>query len=142
MGSYREHSFTRPDFSPLQPLNTEAAARDSINSLPDLIRYNAIQNGDQTFCIQGETIVENSRRISYQELERAVSACSYWVESHLELGRKEPESFKPKPIALYLESDVGLFIYIAAMLASGIPVGCRIMSLLKILICSGGASFR
>ena len=75
-------------------------------------------------CIQGETIVENSRRISYQELERAVSACSYWVESHLELDSKEAGPYKPKPVALYLESDVGLFIYIAAMLASGIPVGC------------------
>ena len=124
MGSYREHRFIRPDFSPLQPLNGEPAAGDSINCLPDLIQYNASQNGDRTFCIQGETIVENSRRISYQELERAVSACSYWVESHLEIDSKEAEPYKPKPVALYLESDVGLFIYIAAMLASGIPVGC------------------
>lgn len=122
MGSYCESRFIRPKFSPLPPANVESLAQDSINSLPELIRYNAIHNGDRTFCIQGEAAVEDARMISFKELEDAMSACSFWVEEQLGSSKKGHEPCAKRPIALYLESDVGLFIYIAAMLASNIPV--------------------
>ena len=142
MGSYREHRFIRPDFSPLPPVNGESRTKESIDCLPDLIRYNASHNGDQTFCIQGEAAADNSRRISFQELDRAVSACSFWVEN--QLVQSEDAQIEPsqRPIALYLESDVGLFIHIAAMLASSVPVSGQVKLPFTLLIDLGGPSLR
>lgn len=122
MNSHCSKMFTRPKFSPLPPVNGEALARDSINSLPELIRHNAIHNGDRLFCVQGQGIGETSLTISFKELEDAISACSFWVKGQLHSSQAELETAGRRPIALYLESDIGLFIYIAAMLASSIPV--------------------
>jgi acyl-CoA synthetase (AMP-forming)/AMP-acid ligase II len=122
MGSYYENHFIRPKFSPLPPLNGEPLAGNSIKSLPELIRYNAIHNGDRTFCMQGHEGLEHARRITFKQLDDAISACSIWVEKQLVPSNEGPKSRPKRPVALYLESDVGLFIYIATMLASNIPV--------------------
>jgi hypothetical protein len=122
MGSYSETRFIRPQFSPLPVLKGEPLAKESINSLPELIRYNAIYNKDRTFCVQSHEGLEHSRPITFKELDDAISACSVWVKQQLVWSNEEPEAHLKRPVALYLESDVGLFIYIATMLASNIPV--------------------
>lgn len=122
MGSYSGNHFIRPQFSPRPILNDEALEHDSINSLPQLIRHNAAYNPDRIFCIQGQEGLERQLPISFKELEDAVSACSMWVVDQLGPSSEAPESRMKRPVALYLESDVGLFIYIAALLASNIPV--------------------
>jgi hypothetical protein len=122
MGSYPRNRFIRAKFSPLPLLDGETLEQNSINSLPELIYHNAIYNGEKVFCIQGHDDLEHSRPISFRELDDAISACSSWVEEKLGTSNGAPDSSVKQPVALYLESDVGLFIYIATMLASNIPV--------------------
>ena len=144
--SYAENRFIRPRFSPRSPPNDEALESDSISSLPHLIRHNALYNPDRMFCIQGQESLENPLPISFKVLENAVSACSSWVEEQLGLGRDGSEQRVKCPVALYMESDVGLFIYIAALLASNIPVSIfikiepELLNLLQVVLLSARLS--
>lgn len=112
-------------FSPLPPKNDQTANEHHPNSLPELIRYNAVHNPDHLFCMQGEIADQNPCLITFKELEAAVTACSAWIEGKVGSATSNGEKSELRtrhPVALYVESDVGLFVLIAAMLASDIPV--------------------
>lgn len=134
MGSLKDSRFIRARFSPVTP-HSQDLEKDTIRSLPDLIDFNAEANPDHTFCIQAEARPPSdsgtqfgTRRISFKDLKNAVGACSEWLVENVGQSRATDS----RPVALYIESDVGLFIYIAALLASGIPVWlprCSVFSL-------------
>ncbi|KAK4244020.1 hypothetical protein C7999DRAFT_35641 [Corynascus novoguineensis] len=120
--------FTRPKFSAL-PQEPEVATKETVDSLLDLIEFNAEQNPDYVFCIQASVSrqddAENAgnasfhgRSITFRELGAAVSASAAWLSSLRQLDQHG----KPKPLALYLESDVGLFFYLVSLLSLDIPV--------------------
>lgn len=100
-----------------------------IRSLPELIHFNAKENPSHTFCLQAEINrrVENDdtrynvRQITMQEIESAIGNCVSWIRQTL--PNQESSAVDPTaPVALYLESDVCLFIYLAALLEMNIPV--------------------
>ncbi len=131
-----EPLYRRPSFRPTVP-NAEPKVRnrhDTIASLPDLIRYNAIENPEHTFCVQTEVnsngshnVTDLSRynacRITFSQLDRATDSCATWIHKVVHPPGPGSPTKTSRPIALYLESDVGLFIYLAALLAMDIPVG-------------------
>ncbi|KAH7036703.1 hypothetical protein B0J12DRAFT_581494 [Macrophomina phaseolina] len=134
MGGLEQPAFRRARFDPLGQELARPTGHDSIRSLPDLINFNAAANPDHTFCLQAEvkaagdasTYSYSAIRLSFKDLKQAVDACSCWLEESFakpEQGEFSADGtrLKPPPVALYMESDVGLFIYLAALLASGTP---------------------
>ena len=129
MGSYSP-SFERPTFKLF--LNQSAAETESIRSLPDLILFNSIRNPQAIFCaqIKQSKTPENDFeivKVTFLELAYAVERCCQWILSNID-GVYPAKVFedvgiqKSPPLALFLESDLTLFIYIAALLTLNIPV--------------------
>ena len=130
MGSYSP-SFERPKFTLF--LDQSAAEAEAIRSLPDLVLFNARHNPHGRFCAQTKQsktpeqdfeIVE----VTFLELAQAVERCCQWLLSNI--SEVHParlvdngEVRKGPPLALFLESDLTLFIYVVALLTLNIPVG-------------------
>lgn len=120
-------AFQRPRFIALPPKDT---ADEDISSIPDLIRFNSLHNPDRVFCIQSELSKENQPyespnkysgvSITYKQLDDAVCRCAEWLRNSPATrdGVQKLES----PVALYLESDVGLFIHMMALQTLNNPV--------------------
>ncbi|KAI0597593.1 hypothetical protein F4775DRAFT_559798 [Biscogniauxia sp. FL1348] len=101
-----------------------------VKSLPELIRFNAEKNPNHLFCLQAELdrgVDSRSdigspgydvRNITMKQLQEAVDACVAWITQHL---IKDDDDYT-HPIALFMESNVGLFVYLAALLEAGLPV--------------------
>jgi hypothetical protein len=108
--------FIRPQFT-----LTESGSDDSIRSLLDLVRHNAKRNPYHVFALQEVREAETSSltKITFLELETAITACATWlVNQHPALGHGNVA----RPVALYLESDVILFIHLCALLQLNVPV--------------------
>lgn len=124
-------TFRRPLFTALP--SKDARGQD-ISSIPDLIRFNATYNPDHIFCIQSLPDVNKSAEssdgylgvsITFKQLDNAVRRCADWLR---ELVDASDYGGKPgPPVALYLESDVGLFFHFMALQALNIPV-CACLS--------------
>ncbi|KAL7939402.1 hypothetical protein V8C35DRAFT_326453 [Trichoderma chlorosporum] len=108
--------FRRPKFSPVPPKNYTDSDDKAIATLSDLIRFNSENNAEHIFCIQAQSQKVNSKlssdvtyrgvKITFAQLNCAIQQCS-------ESGT---------PIALYVESDVGLLIHLCALQILDIPL--------------------
>lgn len=128
--------FERPEIQ-LLPIPQAQSKPDSsyIRSLPDLVHFNAVHNLDHVFCLQSKqsqhaTALEFTC-ITFRQLAQAVENCCSWIlanveGAHLAVSRDDGTVHKAPPVALFLESDVGLFIYITALLAMNIPVSSEL----------------
>lgn len=121
--------FVRPVFSALPPKETPHDEPEDISSLHDLIRFNAHTNPNHVFCIQAQAVKDfESKRpfdavyITYRQLEDAVHRCADWLSRNLESTEQSNDSGRSAPIAIYLESDVGLFIHLVAIQVLDLPV--------------------
>lgn len=112
--------FVRPNFSALKQ-----DGKEPIRSLLDLIRFNANVNPENAFCLQAETDPSGGqwrvRDITFKDLYLALGNCCSWLSDRRVVGPDYPER-KQSPVAVYLESDVSLFIYVNALTASNCPV--------------------
>ncbi|KAL2869078.1 uncharacterized protein BJX67DRAFT_387180 [Aspergillus lucknowensis] len=96
----------------------EGLSADGVHSLPDLIQFNADHNPDYLFAIQ-EVKVNNQRqleRVTFRSLYHAVLACREWLSANCTVLDST------KPVGVFMESDLGLFIYLSALLSLEIPV--------------------
>ena len=126
MGSLQE---ARPaQFVParISPFSRENRDR-SIRTIPELVEYNARHNADHVFCVQTEKRGDDSRIITYGQLKQAILNCSRWLVNNihdLEIPRKNEngEFIKGKPVALFMESNVGILIHLLSLLSLGVPV--------------------
>lgn len=127
--------FQRASFEILLDQSSESIS--TIRSLPDLIQHNAVHNPDHIFCIQCKQSVKGAGpgldfiRITFLELQRAVNRCCQWLldnvsDIHVAEVVSDGTVSKCPPIALFMESDVGLFVYIAALLTLNVPVRSNI----------------
>ncbi|KAI8630830.1 acetyl-CoA synthetase-like protein [Xylariaceae sp. FL1651] len=128
--------FQRPRFSPRTPEPSSDPQPDetAISSLPDLIQFNARHNPDNVFCLQAESETPpqahadsvgrhySACKITFKSLERAVSSCARWIYNNVPLPGPDSDAAARKPIALFLESDFGLFLHLAALLTLDVPV--------------------
>lgn len=123
--------FKRPHFDIL--LDQHSLSPSTIRSLPDLIEYNALQNPSHLFCIQckqsdvGAGAAFEFINVTFAELKEAVDRCCLWLlqnipDAHQAKLSSDGSVEKSATVALFMESDLGLFIHIAALLTLNIPV--------------------
>ena len=126
-----EHQFQRPEF---QVSREFPADLTQLKTLTDLIDFNSAHNPDHTFALQearhgGRHL--DLIKISFRDLKVATVACARYLQKlhpniqqqQYEGATGEQQSLK-RPIALFHESDVTLFIHLAALVYLDIPV-CR-----------------
>ncbi|KAI1111370.1 hypothetical protein F5Y14DRAFT_425768 [Nemania sp. NC0429] len=132
MGSYYHAQFRRPVFSPRPPefLGTDDILASDISSLPDLIRFNARHNPHHVFALQAESNEGAGNggyggykvtQINFEQLDGMVRSCASWIRRVAISPDENGENSEQKPIAIYVESGVGLFVYLAALLSMNIP---------------------
>lgn len=94
-----------------------------VRSLPELIDFDAANNPDHIFGIQNRTGNDvSSCEITFSQLQAAVECASAWlVQSGCTTGRTQREQVV-SPVAILLGSDIGIFIYMSALLRIGTPV--------------------
>jgi acyl-CoA synthetase (AMP-forming)/AMP-acid ligase II len=106
---------------------------DSIRTLPELIAYNARVNPEHIFCVQTRKRTEQQPgrshfvRVTHLQLAHAVRKCSEWLVQKIgELRRpwrdESGTTHKGSPIALLMESDVGILFHLFAFMTLGVPV--------------------
>jgi hypothetical protein len=131
-----EATFIRPSFTPFPPKIAESAKDDVITSIGELILFNAIYNPNHIFCIQAQPkthdvqpqhrVPNDGIRTTFAELHLAVTECSSWLcKANLQRttqANSNGASSIVSPVALYLESDIGLFVHLAALQSLNIPV--------------------
>ena len=123
MSSPNSHPlFRRANFQ----IDSKTESSDLIRTLPELVEFNATYNPQHLFCLQANKAGE-ATRISHLELKYAVLRCSAWLRDKVP-GLKGPEKgedgkvSRGPPIALLMESDIGIFIYLLSLLSIGVPV--------------------
>ncbi|TRX93221.1 hypothetical protein FHL15_005800 [Xylaria flabelliformis] len=132
MGRYHHSCFRRPVFKPKGPVSLadDNISESDISSLPDLIRFNARENPDHVFAIQSELREaispesEDDRygvQITFKQLDEMVRACESWIRIAVMSSNQYTKLGEQAPIAIYMESGVGLFLYLAALLSMNIP---------------------
>lgn len=114
-------------------INLYPSAEDTnyIGSLPQLVEFNAEKNPDHVFCIQsrkqaGKTSI-SLLHINHSQLKDAISRCANWLRSNipgLQLPSLQDDGSVKKgpPVALFMESDIGLLFHQLALLSLGVPV--------------------
>lgn len=123
--------FNRPSFEIL--LDQHSSSPSTIRSLPDLIEYNARENPSHVFCVQfkqskaGAAAGLGFVNVTFEELKEAIDRCCLWLLQHIPDAHQAESSSdgsvrKSAPVALFVESDLGLFIHVAALLTLNIPV--------------------
>ena len=94
-----------------------------VNSLPELIEFAAEHNPDHIFGVQnraGEDTVPCG--ITFSDFQSAVEHASFWlVSTGVTSGRTQRDQIVA-PVGVLLGSDIGIFIYMAALLRIGTPV--------------------
>ena len=97
-----------------------------IRTLPALVDFHGENNPQHLFCFQVE---RDNRfvRVSYERLQHAIVRCQAWLEEQA-IGLHPPTMDtdghvkKCAPVAILMESHVGLAIYVLACMGMGIPV--------------------
>ncbi|GJE97864.1 acetyl-CoA synthetase-like protein [Phanerochaete sordida] len=118
-------AFVRPRFDVSKPTT---AQEGYLQTLPDLIEFNATYNRDHLFCAQyAHDLSAAPRFITHGELHQGVLRASAWLA--LQGLAQRPRTVdgalrKSQPVALLMASDVAWFVLFAALLRAGVPVLC------------------
>ena len=104
------------------------AERTDVQTLPELLEFCAAHNADHLLCLQARKHGQKAQEVTCIELKRAVEQCSAWLTATVkEIEPAEVMSdgriSRGPPIALFLDSDIGLLIHLLALLWMGVPVG-------------------
>lgn len=97
-----------------------------IRTLPALVDFHGENNPQHLFCLQ---VKRDNRfvRVSYERLQHAIVRCQAWLEEqaidlHPPIVDINGHVKKCSPMAILMESHVGLAIYVLACMGKGIPV--------------------
>lgn len=119
--------FNLPLFDPSSAPSSDI----SIKTACDLIDFNADRNPDHLFCLQAEKSPNGSKnpsflRITYRSFRDMVLRCQQWIEEHIrEIHLPiliDGKTVKSRPVALLLDSDIGLLVHLFALMGMGVPV--------------------
>lgn len=97
-----------------------------IRTLPGLVDFHGENNPQHLFCLQAKRD-NHFVPVSYERLQHAIVRCQAWLEEqaidlHPPLMDTDGHVKKCAPVAILMESDVGLAIYVLACVGKGIPV--------------------
>jgi len=115
--------FLRPKLDLLCPESDQ-----QIKSLADLLSFNAVNNPSHTFIVQGARSPEKPPlTFTFASFQAAVRGCEEWLKEKLTLVKSldqsdSVEGYDVPPVALLLQSDAGLLIYLCALLSLDVPV--------------------
>jgi len=126
-------TFSTTNFNPARiKLRPSDEDHNEIRTVPELIDFNAKHNADQIFCVQATKETQDTPQakpvaITHIQLKRAILRCSKRLcEEIAELKQPykndEGRIVKCQPVALFVESDVGLLIHLFALMSLGVPV--------------------
>ena len=104
----------------------------AVQSIPQLIHFNAKANPDYAFCIQAEKALHedfpNFLHVTNAQLKYAICRCAQWLRSTVqelvlpEIIEDGASSRKGPPIALLLDSDINLLVHAYTLMSLGVPV--------------------
>lgn len=113
-------------------INLHVQDKSSIQTIPELIEHNAALNPHHFFCIQAQKRIhsagpEELLSVSHVQLKCAILSCQTWLLSsiaELKLPTLVNGHIRGKglPVALFVESDVGLLIHLFSLMSLGVPV--------------------
>ncbi|KAK2749609.1 putative NRPS-like protein biosynthetic cluster [Myotisia sp. PD_48] len=112
-------------------LQSSQDIKDQILTVPQLVEFNAKQNAHHFFCIQtqktGQPAAEQLLHITHGQLKNAVLGCQEWLldninELHSPYVGNDGKLKKNSPVALFMESDIGLLVHLLALMGLGVPV--------------------
>ena len=102
-----------------------------LRSVPELIEHNATQNPHYPFCVQAKKQPQGTPpaflTVSHLQLKQAILRSTAWLlrtvkELQLPSKAEDGKVVKGAPVALFVESDVGLLIRKLSLMALGVPV--------------------
>ncbi|KAL4900540.1 hypothetical protein BDW74DRAFT_188176 [Aspergillus multicolor] len=119
--SSQAKTFRRPKIQVSRDFPVDSGA---VKTLPDLIEFNAENNSDDLFALQevrdGGKHVDLTR-ITFRDLRDATQAAARILQKTL--SPVQDTAYRSNaPVALFVESDIVLFVYLAALLYLDIPV--------------------
>ncbi|KAF7674573.1 hypothetical protein GT037_007333 [Alternaria burnsii] len=116
--------------SPELDLNCNSAS--GIRTLPELVEFHVRHNPQHRFCIQAEKpLTENATypliSLTYERLQQAIFRCQTWLKDnapniHASFLDDRGSVNRCAPVAVLMESHVGLAIYILTLMGMGVPV--------------------
>lgn len=127
-------SFRRPAFRAVPPRAGTHPEQEEVTSLLDLVCFNACHNPTRQFCIQSHANRKQTDQsgpddsgydgvsITFGQLESAIYNCAESLRKRFSTSYEANSPESRRPIAIYLESDVGLFIHVLALQSLQIPV--------------------
>lgn len=98
----------------------------SLRTLPELVDFHSENNPKYLFCLQAER--DNGfMPVNYERFKRAIIRCQTWlgeqaVGLHPPIRDASGHVKKCAPVAILMESHVGLAIYVLACMGRGIPL--------------------
>lgn len=105
---------------------------NTVQSIPQLIDFNAKANADYPFCIQAEKALledfPSFLHVTNAQLKQAICHCAQWLRSTVqelllpEIIEDGAGSRKGPPIALLLDSDINLLVHAYTLMSLGVPV--------------------
>jgi acyl-CoA synthetase (AMP-forming)/AMP-acid ligase II len=123
-----ESNFRR---APLKTAQTDVSSQ-TIRTIPELIDFHARQNPDHVFCMQSDSSLEGEEfhTVDYACLENAILACQTSILGDIGpacLPRQNADGsiVKSAPVALLMESDLSILLYLFSLFGLGIPVCIR-----------------
>lgn len=104
----------------------DVATDPEIQTLPVLVDFHAKRNSEHLFCLQVERD-DRVTSVTFKKLQRAILRCQTWLQEqstdiHPPKVNADGHREKCAPIAILMESHVGLAIHILACMGIGIPV--------------------
>ncbi|PVI03043.1 acetyl-CoA synthetase-like protein [Periconia macrospinosa] len=100
----------------------------TIKTAYHLVNFNARKNAYHEFCLQAEKLPGSDQislvSITHSDFERAIVACQSWILGNIASTRYSggDGTSLNKPVALLIESDVSILIYMWALFGLGVPV--------------------
>lgn len=121
-------NFVRPQISLPTAAGFVSSVSSAIRTIPELVDYNAKHNPNYPFSFQARKIDDSVSllRVSHRQLRDAILRCQEWLQEELKEARvpvqdEKGRTIKCPPIALLVESDIGLIIHLIALLGLGVP---------------------
>lgn len=124
--SQPKQAFKPADIDLKQPLDCAP-----IRTIPELIEFNARANPDALYCVQAlrpkDEQTTKASQVTMCQLRNAVWQCSGDLRGWV-VGLDDSSALidaqgqvKPDPVALLLDSDIGLLIHLFSLLSLGVP---------------------
>jgi hypothetical protein len=128
MSTEYSQNFITPEIDASSPPAEDA----SLKTVAQLIDFNAQHNPNYLFCLQAEKPLDGVKdppllRITHKSFQAMILSCQTWVQEHIkeiQLPMKDERGdiVKGAPIGILLDSDIGLLVYLFALVGLGVPV--------------------